>query len=301
LLDSIAEAIRIGNEAGLPVHVSHIKCTGRANWGRAAEAVALIERARTAGQAVTADQYPYPASSTSLRAMVVPTRFREGSAKDFRERLDDPDTGPKLRAAIEKSVGGRDGGKTLRIAGCRHRKDWQGKDLAAIAETEGRSVTDIVIEIEKNGGAQVVSFGMNEADVRYYMKQPWVATASDGSSKVPNEQVPHPRSYGTFPRKIGLYAIREKLLPLEQAIRSASGLPADILKLQDRGYLKPGCFADVVVFDPKTFIDTATYDKPHQFAEGVKWVFVNGVAAVENGEATGKLAGKALRHQSLAN
>ena len=132
--------------------------------------------------------------------------------------------------------------------------------------------------------------------MRLFMKQPWVATASDGGSKVPGRDMPHPRSYGTFPRKIGRYAIEKGVLPLEQAIRSASGLPADILQLPERGYLKVGYFADVVVFDPKTFRDTATYDQPHQFAPGVKWLYVNGKAAIANGNQTSVLAGRPLRH-----
>jgi N-acyl-D-amino-acid deacylase len=152
------------------------------------------------------------------------------------------------------------------------------------------------MEIERNGGAQIVNFAMSEDDVRIYMKQPWVATASDGGVQTPGATVPHPRSYGTFPRKIGLYAIEEKLIPVEQAIRASSGLPADILKLKDRGYLKPGYFADVVVFDPKAFRDTATFEKPHQYAAGVKWVLVNGHAAVKDGEYKEALGGRALRH-----
>lgn len=296
LLDSINELLRIGREADLPVHISHIKASGRKSWGKSADAIALVEQARKAGQKVTADQYPYTASSTSLRAIVVPARFREGKNAEYRERYDDPEAGPKLRKAIEQSIGGRQGGKTLRIASCKHRRDWQGKDLAAIAEAEHKPVVDIVVEIEKNGGAQMVAFGMSEEDVRLFMKQPWVATASDGGSKVPDSSVPHPRSYGTFPRKIGRYAIDDKVLSLEQAVRSSSGLPADVLRLADRGYLKAGYFADVVVFDPKTFRDIATYDRPHQYAPGVKLLLVNGVAVIEDGQATEKLPGRALKH-----
>ncbi len=133
---------------------------------------------------------------------------------------------------------------------------------------------------------------MNEEDVRLFMKQDFVATASDGSSQVPSSTVPHPRSYGTFPRKIGRYALEDKIVPLEQAIRSSSGLPADILKLPQRGYLKVGYFADVVVFDPKTFRDVATYDRPHQYATGVRYLFVNGQAAIDEGHFTGTLAGR---------
>ena len=138
---------------------------------------------------------------------------------------------------------------------------------------------------------------MSEEDVRVYMKQTWVATASDGGVQSPGDTVPHPRSYGTFPRKIGYYAIQEKLVSVEHAIRTSTGLPADILQLTDRGYIKAGAFADVVVFDPDTFRDTATFDKPHQYAAGVKWVFVNGHAAVaDEKHRDAALGGKVLRH-----
>lgn len=298
LLTATEEAITIGREAKLPVHISHMKASGRSVWGKAADAVALVLKARATGQVVSADQYPYIASSTSLAAMVIPTQFREGTHKEFLARLDDPEQGPKIRKAIASRVSGRDGGKSLRIARYAPHTDWQGKDLDAIAKSEKKDVLDIILEIERNGGASVVSFGMSEEDVRLIMKQPFVSTASDGSSQVPGTTVPHPRSYGTFPRKIGHYAIAEKVLPVEQAIRSASGLPADILKLPDRGYLKTGYFADVVVFDPKTFRDVATYDKPHQYSTGVRYLFVNGQSTIDDGNYTKALAGKVLRHRS---
>jgi N-acyl-D-amino-acid deacylase len=296
LLAAISEALEIGKQANLPVHISHFKASGRKAWGKAADAIALVEQARTDGQTVTADQYPYPASSTSLSATVVPTKFREGTQKDVIARLDDPEQGPKLKKAIEELLADKLGGKALRIARYAKKPQWQGKDLAAIADEEQKPVLDLVIEIERNGGAQIVNFGMNEEEVRLIMRQPFVATASDGSAQVPSSTVPHPRSYGCFARKVGRYAIEEKLIPVEHAIRSASGLPADILKLPQRGYLKPGYFADVVVFDPKTFRDTATYDKPHQYATGVQFLFVNGVLTVDEGKHTGALPGKALRH-----
>src|SRR5581483_4499327 len=156
------------------------------------------------------------------------------------------------------------------------------------------SILDIVLEIQKKGGASVVSFGMNEEEVRLFMKEDYVATASDGSSQVPAKTVPHPRSYGCFPRKIGRYAIEDKIISLEQAIRSASGLPADILKLKDRGYLKAGYVADIVIFNPTDYRDTATFDNPHQYATGVRYLFVNGKLAIDEGKYTGALAGKVI-------
>lgn len=297
LLDAVQEAITIGKEGGLPAHISHIKCSGKRMWGKSGDVIALVEAARAAGQVVTADQYPYTASSTSLRAMVVPTQYREGSTRDFRDRLADPELGPKIRKAIGHALDERDGGKSLRVCSCSSHPAYAGKDLATIAAEQKKPVVDVVVEIEKGGGAQMVSFGMSEEDVRIFMQRPWVATASDGSSKTPDRSVPHPRSYGTFSRKVGRYAIEDKVITPEHAIRSASGLPADILRLPERGYLKQGYFADVVVFDPKTFRDTATYDKPHQFTPGVKWLYVNGTTVIADGTATQALPGRPLRHQ----
>jgi N-acyl-D-amino-acid deacylase len=300
VLDAVAEALRIGREAELPVHVSHLKASGRKAWGKAGDIIATIEAARQKGQAVTADQYPYTASSTSLAAMVVPPRFREGTAKEYLARLDDPETGPRIRQAIVDGLDGRNGGKSLRVASYAAKPAWQGKDLQAIAEQEKKEVVDIVLEIEHHGGAAMVRFGMSEEDVRLIMKRPWVATASDGSSQVQGSTVPHPRSYGCFPRKVGRYAIEEGVLPLEQAVRSSSGLPADVLHLPERGYLKAGYAADVVMFDPAKLRDIATYDNPHQLAEGVRYLFVNGQAAIKDGRYTGALAGKVLRHADKA-
>lgn len=295
LLAAVAEAIRVGDEAGLPVHISHIKASGPRMFGKSADALALIDAARAAGRVVTADQYPYLASSTSLAAIVVPTRFRTGTPEEYRKRLADRDTGPAVRAAVEGYLGGRKGGESIQVARYGKRSTWQGKRLSQIADGEGKTATDIVMEIEANGGAGVVHFSMAEEDMRLYMRQPYVATASDGSTHLPGDTVPHPRSYGTFPRKVGRFAIEEERMPVAQAIRSASGLPADILGLRERGYLRPGHFADVVLLDPKTFRDTATFEKPHQYATGVRWLWVNGVAVIEDGKETGARGGRALR------
>ncbi|GIW80055.1 MAG: aminoacylase [Gemmatales bacterium] len=298
LLPSIHETIEVGRRAKLPVHISHFKAFGPKAWGKAADAIALVRDARKKGLRVTVDQYPYTASSTSLAADVIPQVYREGSHKDLIARFDDPELGPKIRQAIQSALKDMDDGKRIRIAQFPANPKWQGKDLAQLAKEQGKNPVDIVLDIERRGGCQIVAFSMTEEDVRLIMKQPFVATASDGATKIPDATVPHPRNYGTFPRKIGYYALQERVLPVEQAIRSATGLPADILKLPQRGYLKPGYFADVVVFDPKTFRDTATFDKPHQYATGVRYLFVNGVATIKDGKYTGALAGKALRHSS---
>jgi len=296
LLISIQETLTVGQQAKLPVHISHLKARGRKSWGKAADAIAMIQQARSRGQTVTADQYPYAAASTYLGAVAIPAPFREGGLPDFLKRVEDAEQGPRVRKGMQELLDELDGGKMLRLASYTKEPTWVGKDIVTLAGQQKKSVVDLVIEIESNGGGAVVIFAMNDEDVRLIAKQDFVATASDGSAMLPTETATHPRSYGTFPRRVGRFAIEEKLLPLELAIRSASGLPADILRLPQRGYLKPDCFADVVVFDPQTFRDTATFDKPHQYATGVRYLFVNGVLAIDEGKYTDALAGKALRH-----
>ena len=168
----------------------------------------------------------------------------------------------------------------------------------SLAKDQDRSVLDLVLEIQRHGGAAMVNFGMNEEEVRLIMRQDFVATASDGSSKIPNQTVPHPRNYGTFPRKIGRYAIAGKTLGVAQAIRSSTGLPADILGLPERGYIRPGFFADLALFDPDEFRDTATFEDPHQYASGLRYLLVNGEFAIDEGRVTETMAGRPLRHTS---
>lgn len=292
LIDAVTEAILIGKEAKLPVHVSHFKASGRSAWGNVRVAARLIEQAREAGQVVTADQYPYTASSTALAAMLLPSDLREGTNDDLAKRFKDPKLQPKLRSQIEKRLTER---VAIQIASYRPKPEWSGKMITEIAAKEGRSPADIGEEILSNGGASAVSFSMSEEDVRFVMQLPWVATASDGSLKVKDSSKPHPRSYGTFPRKLGRYVIREKVMPLEQAIRSCSGLPADILGMKDRGYIKEGLVADIAVINPDKLIDLATYQEPFLHSEGVDYVLVNGQVAIDAGKPTDVLAGKALR------
>src|SRR6478736_2279943 len=295
LLESLDEILAIGKQAKLPVHVSHIKVSGRPHWGLAPDAIAKLRGARESGQRVTADQYPYTASSTSLSATLIPDEYR--SWEKLEAGLADPEKGPKLKSRIESALKERDDGSAVMIASFSPQRDWQGKNLAQIAKETNQSPFDVTLDVMKRGGAQIVAFGMQEDEVRLFMREPWVATASDGSTQpLDSPAQPHPRAFGTFPRKIGLYAIEGKFIPLGQAIYSASGLPADVLSLPDRGRLKAGNFADVVVFDPATFRDVATYDKPLQWAKGAKLVVVNGEIAVENERPTGKLAGQAVRH-----
>ena len=298
LLTAVNEAMQIGLKAKCPVHISHFKASGSENWGLIRQAAVQIETAHAAGHIVTADQYPYTASSTSLEATLFPTWARSGGSTELIARINDAEAGPRLRKDVQRSIDRAAEGQAVVIARFKPRQDWVGKSVKQIAESEQKSAIDIALEIVKRGGAAVVNFSMSEEDVRYAMQLPWVATASDGRSYLPGADRPHPRSYGTFARKIGRYALLDNVLSVEQAIRSASGLPADIIGFKDRGYLRTGLAADVVVFDPAKYLDTATFEEPHHYATGVRYVFVNGIPAVHEGQPTGALAGKALKHES---
>lgn len=298
LLKSVDEALRIGHEADLPVHVSHFKSSGRDAWGLVREAARMIAAARETGRNVTADQYPYIASSTSLGATLLPSSVRAGGTKELIKRLDSSETGPKIRQILTERIGKRDNGKAVRIARYSPNKKWVGKNLAEIAAAEGRPTPEIAEEIIRRGGASIVNFSMSEDDVRHIMAIDWVATASDGRAYLPGSDRPHPRNYGTFPRKLAYYSLQEKVIPLEAAIRSMTSLPAEILRMTDRGLIKKGLVADVTVFDPTALADTATFDNPHQYAKGIRHVFVNGTTVIHNSNATGALPGKALRFGS---
>jgi N-acyl-D-aspartate/D-glutamate deacylase len=295
LLVAVKEALDIGRQANLPVHISHFKSSGRDAWGLVHRAVAMIEEARKEGQAVTADQYPYIASSTSLEAIVISEWARAGGHKELVSRLDHEEQSTRIRDAISEAILKGDDGERLKIARYAPRPQWAGKSIAEIAAEEKITPVDAVVEITRGGGAAIVNFSMSEDDVRYVMTIPWVATASDGRAYLPGGDRPHPRSYGTFSRKIGHYALAEKVIDLATAIRSSTGLPADILHLPERGYLRLNHFADLVIVDPNRFRDEATFDEPHRYSSGIKHVIVNGQPAVWNGIPTGALAGRALK------
>jgi len=292
LLEAIQEVLEIARRAKLPCHISHLKASKQRNWGKVRAAARMIDQARAEGLPITADQYPYNASSTSIMAMLLPDEEREGGEQAAAVRLNDPQLAARLRPVVAAAL--EDRGQLL-VASCRTRPEWVGKTIAEVAQAEGREPVDVAMDILRDGDAKGVNFGMGEADVRFVMTLPWVATASDGSAKIDDGTRPHPRSYGTFPRKIGRYSIQEKVLPLPAAVRSATGLPADILGLKDRGYVRQNFAADLVVFDPNEFEDRATYEKPFEPAVGVRWVLVNGQIALAEGMPQNVLAGRPLR------
>ncbi len=296
LLSAVEEALEIGRRANVPVHISHFKSSGKDSWGLVRVAVKMITEARGDGRQITADQYPYAASNTSLEAMLVPTWARAGGRDAMIKRFADPNQGQRIRKAMAEKLVEFDDGQRLQIAFYSPQPAWSGKRISEIAQSRSTSSLELALEILRSGGASIVNHSINEADVRFVMNLPWVATASDGSARLPGPSVPHPRSYGTFPRKIGLYSVQQGVVSMEHAIRSSTGLPADILGMNDRGYLRPGYWADVVIFDGEEIRDTATYEDPHNYAKGIRHVLVNGELVIFNGSPTGVLAGRALRH-----
>lgn len=293
LIESIQEVIDIGKGAHLPVHVSHLKSSKKPNWGKVRVAAHLIEKAQQEGIKITADQYPYTASSTSIMAMLLPDNEREGGERATARRLNDPATARRLRPIVAKGIDTRG---PIMIASIQSKPEWVGKIITDIAKDENREPVDVAFEILRNDpGAAGVNFGMDEADVRFVMALPWVATASDGASKIANGTRPHPRSFGTFSRKIGRYSIQDQVVALPQAIRSASGLPADILGMTDRGYLRKNYVADIAVIDPKSYLDQATYDEPFKPSTGVRWLFLAGKPAIADSQPQEALTGKPLR------
>lgn len=296
---SIREAVEIGEKSGVPVQISHIKALGKPVWGKAGAVCEIIEEAQARGVTVYADQYPYNASSTGLVAAVVP-RWVQADGK-LRERLKDPELLSQIKKEMAANIERRGGSNTLVISSFPEKREWEGKSLEEISVILSKSEVDAAIELILMGGPGIISFNQSNEDVEYFMQKSYVMTGSDGSVQVLGDALPHPRSYGTFPRKIRRYVLEKKLVTMEQAIRSASGLPAKMLGFTDRGLIKEGYVADVVVFDQETIADKATFDDPHQYSEGILHVLISGVSVIKNGEFTGALAGSPLIPHSKEN
>lgn len=290
---SVDEVIRIADEAKVAGIVSHMKALGPDSWGKSTDLIAHIEAARRRGVQVWADQYPYEASSTSLGAAVLPGA---GDAAAIRAQLADPAKKAVLLAGAKENIRRRGGAQSIQIASGRGANpQMNGKRLDEIAAARGVSAEQMAVDIVLAGGASIVSFNMRDDDIRAIMRQPWTMTSSDGALSLPGPSVPHPRNNGAFARKLGVYVRERMVMPVEQAVISMTSLPARVFGFKDRGELRTGAIADIVIFDPATIIDHATYEHPHQLATGVSWVIVNGVVAWKNGEATGARAGKILR------
>jgi N-acyl-D-aspartate/D-glutamate deacylase len=283
LLAAIREAIRIGHEAGMPSHISHIKALGTDVWGRSDSAVAIIEAARKAGDKVSANQYPYTASGSSVGASLLPRWAEIGGRDSLRARMADPATKARLVTDMTENLRRRGGATSLLVTSTRD-TSILGRTLEDIAKARDVSPIEAAIQIIVAGDASVASFNMDEKDIVAFMRQPWVMTGSDGSAG-------HPRKYGTFPKKWAEYVRGKKVLTPEQFVRQSSALTAETFGITDRGVLAKGKYADLVVFDDATFKDHATYQKPTELATGMKYVIVNGKLAVDAGVYTGITAG----------
>lgn len=288
LVNSVKEALRIGEEAGMPVHIGHIKALGPDVWGKSADIVKLIGDARAKGQKVTLDQYPYPALQTGLEAAMIPRWAMDGGYPALIKRFNDPATLEKIRTEMRENLRRQGGPRTVFFS--QRGKPWTGKYLDDMAKEWKVEPIDAAIRILRQTERQsIIGFNMSEGDIATFMKQPYTATGSDGVDG-------HPRQYGTFPTKYQEYVKKKKVIGLGQFIRSASGLPADIYMLDKRGYLKNGYYADVVVFDPVKYVAKADYFNWDRLAEGVTTLVVNGKVAVDNGKLTVALSGRPLPH-----
>jgi N-acyl-D-amino-acid deacylase len=308
LLEALEELIRISREANIPAEVYHLKAAGQANWPKMDQAIARIETARREGLPITADMYTYTAGSTGLDASMPPWVLDGGYEAAF-ERLKDPEQRKKIAAAVRTPTDEWENfylaaGSPDRIVLVDFRSDvlkpLTGKTLAEAAKLRGEdpidAIMNLVLEDQSRVGA--VYFLMSEENVRKQIALPWMSFGSDGASVAPEPPFtlssPHPRAYGNFARLLGRYVRDEKIIPLEEAIRRLTGLPATNLELDRRGFLREGMFADVVVFDPATIADRATFEEPHQYAVGMKHVFVNGTQVLKDGEHTGAKPGRVV-------
>jgi dihydroorotase/N-acyl-D-amino-acid deacylase len=309
IIPALDEAIRIGREAHIPVEIWHLKTAGKANWGRMPEVVARIQQARDSGVDITADTYAYPAGFNTFSAIIPPWAHDGGDAKLI-ERLKDPAMRARIRREMESSSGKWDnewqeitGPESILVGAVQNPKllPVQGKTIAQIAKLWGKDPIDTIFDllIEDRAFTQVAIFMMSEADIVVALEQPWVSICNDSQGTALDgllgKEHPHPRAYGTFPRILRKYVREEKKLTLADAIRKFTALPAQRMRLADRGVLKEGMWADVVIFDPETIRDRATFENPNQLSEGMRFVLVNGVPVIEDGKMTDALPGKVLR------
>ncbi len=292
---AVDEVIAVGREAGVTAVVTHIKALGPPVWGSSATIIEHIRTARAQGVRVYADQYPYIASATGLSAALLPRWAQAGGQDSLAARLADPDRRGRIRASMVENLSRRGGADRIQFRRYRPDESLEGRLLSDVAAERGMDPIDLALEFFATGSPSIVSFNMNEDDVRALMAQPWTMTGSDGDLVPWEVGVPHPRSYGTFPRKLGHYARDEGVVTVEGAIRSMTGLVAEVFGMADRGRIQAGMVADLVVFDLARVNDPAEFTAPHQLAEGMVHVLVNGRPALLDGQFTGELAGAVLR------
>jgi N-acyl-D-amino-acid deacylase len=308
LLEALDELIRISREAGIPAEVYHIKASGEPNWSKIDDLLSRIEAAQKEGLKITADMYTYTAGGTGLDACLPPWT-EDGGYPALFKRLRDPATREKIKAQVqtpsdewENMYLAAGGPERILLSQFKSEKlkPLTGKTLAEVAKMRGKDPIDTAMDLIAEDGSRIgtIYFMISEDNIKKELAKPWISFGSDEASQAPEgvflKSNPHPRAYGNFARVLGKYVRDEKVLPMSDAIHRLSGLPATNLGLDHRGFLKEGMFADVVVFDPATITDHATYEKPHQYATGVKHVFVNGVQVIKNGQHTGAKPGRAL-------
>lgn len=290
LMNSVREAIRIGRESGLTTNLGHVKALGVDVWGYSDSVLRLMREARAQGHMVVADQYPWTASGTGLSAALLPRWAQAGGGDSLRARIADPATRERILVEMRDNLRRRGGDSTLLlINGSAAARPYIGKTLKQVAAERGTPAVETALEMIREGlDMGVASFNMTERDIETFMKDPFVMTSSDGSGG-------HPRLYGTYPRKIRRYVLDKPVITMERMIQSASQQVAEVYGIRERGSIKTGYFADVIVFDPATIREQATYVEPEKLSVGMRWILVNGMMAVDDGRPTGVMAGRGLR------
>jgi N-acyl-D-amino-acid deacylase len=304
VLDSVRDTIAIGEQGSLPTQVTHHKIIGKANWGKSVETLRLIDQARGRGVDATIDQYPYTASSTSIQAGLIPQWAQDGGREPLLARLRDEGSRRRILGEVSKLIETERGGgdpANIVLTACSWDPTLEGKSLAGVLRERGQAVAidqaaNLVIEIVQKGGCLAVYHAISEDDLVRIMKHPATMIASDAFPGIPTfgMGVPHPRAYGTFTRVLGLYVREKGVLTLEDAVRKMSSFPAQRMGLSDRGIVRPGMKADIAVFDATRVRDAATFEKPHQYSEGVSHVIVNGELVLERGAMTSARPGRVL-------
>jgi len=302
LLKSVAETIRIGEEGGLPTQITHHKVVGAPMWGKSVDTLRMVDEARSRGVDVSIDQYPYTASSTNL-TILFPGWSLDGGREVLLQRLADPEQRPRVRDdivyRIDTDRGGDDPANVV-LANCPHDTTLNGMNLSEVLRQQEREVSkenaaELLMELVTAGNCGAVFHAINEEDVKRIMRHPVTMPASDGGIEGPSERVPHPRNYGTFARVLGHYVRDEAVMPFHTAIHKVARLPAERIGLTDMGRIEEGAIADIAVLDPAAIIDKATFDNPHQYAEGAHHVFVSGEAVLLNADMTGARPGRVIR------
>jgi N-acyl-D-amino-acid deacylase len=303
VLEAIEEAVRAGKEAGARVQLSHFKIDNRRLWGASDKSLALVEKYRSEGVDVVVDQYPYDRSSTNL-GITLPSWALADGREAVRERLSNPETRQRIAKEMAERLAhlGQPDYSYATVATFRPNREYEGKNISEINALKGRPRTvaaeiETILEMMEQGGAQMVYHSMGEVDVDRIMRYPNTAVASDGGIREFGLGMPHPRSYGTNARVLAEYVRNRKVLTLEDAIRRMTSLPARTFGFRDRGMLREGMAADIVLFDPQRVRDKATFEQPHQYSEGFDWVLVNGVIMVEDGKLTEARGGQVIRHR----